>query len=69
MYSTEETVDHIKECSSFILDKIKKMKDNETNWTVNELYMFTDIVKDVSEIHKNICKIHKYKTYSQEILN
>lgn len=69
MLSTEEIIDHLKECSSFIMEKAKSLKENETEWTVNELNTFTDIVKDVSEIHKNICKIHKYKSYAQKIIN
>lgn len=62
------TLEHIKECSDFILEKAIKMKENTTEWTVNDLFMFTDIVKDVSEIHKNICKINKYKSYSQTLV-
>jgi hypothetical protein len=69
MLNTEETIEHLKECSSFILEKAKRMKDTESEWTVNDLFTFTDIVKDVSEIHKNICKIHKYKSYAQKIIN
>ena len=69
MLNTEETIEHLKDCSSFILEKSKRMKDTESEWTVNDLFTFTDIVKDVSEIHKNICKIHKYKSYVQKIIN
>lgn len=69
MLNTEEIIEHLKECSSFIMEKAKRLKENETEWTINELNTFTDIVKDVSEIHKNICKIHKYKSYAQKIIN
>lgn len=62
------TLDRIKECSDFILEKAIKMKENTSEWTVNDLFTFTDIIKDVSEIHKNICKIHKYKSYAQKII-
>lgn len=62
-------LDHIKECSDFILEKATKMKENTSEWTVNDLYTFTDIIKDVSEIHKNICKIYKYKSYAQKIIS
>lgn len=63
------TIEHLEEMSAFILDKCIKMKQNTEVWSVNDLFMFTDIVKDVSEIHKNICKIHKYKSYAQKIIN
>lgn len=63
------TIEHIKECSDFILEKAIRMKENTAEWTVNDLFTFTDIIKDVSEIHKNICKIYKYKSYAQKIIN
>lgn len=53
---------------SFILDKCEKLKQNTEVWSVNDLFMLTDIVKDVSEIHKNICKIHKLKSYTQTLV-
>lgn len=62
-------LEHIKECSDFILEKATRMKENTAEWTVNDLSTFTDIIKDVSEIHKNICKIYKYKNYAQKIIN
>lgn len=63
-----KTIEHLEEMSSFILDKCEKMKQNTEVWSVNDLFMFTDIVKDVSEIHKNICKIHKMKSYAQTLV-
>lgn len=61
-------IQHLEELSDFILDKCVKMQQNTEAWSVNDLFMFTDIVKDVSEIHKNICKIYKYKSYSQTLV-
>ena len=61
-------IQHLEELSDFILDKCVKIQQNTEAWSVNDLFMFTDIVKDVSEIHKNICKIHKYKNYSQTLV-
>lgn len=63
-----KTIEHLEEMSSFILDKCEKMKQNTEVWSVNDLFMLTDIVKDVSEIHKNICKIHKLKSYAQTLV-
>lgn len=63
-----KTIEHLEEMSSFILDKCEKMKQNTEVWSVNDLFMFTDIVKDVSDIHKNICKIHKLKSYAQTLV-
>ena len=63
-----ETLTHLEEMSAFILEKCEKMKQNTEVWSVNDLFMFTDIVKDVSEIHKNICKINKMKSYAQTLV-
>ena len=63
-----KTIEHLEEMSSFILDKCEKLKQNTEIWSVNDLFMLTDIVKDVSEIHKNICKIHKLKSYTQTLV-
>lgn len=63
-----KTIEHLEEMSAFILDKCEKMKQNTEVWSVNDLFMLTDIVKDVSEIHKNICKIHKLKSYAQTLV-
>lgn len=61
-------IQHLEELSDFILDKCVKIQQNLEAWSVNDLFMFTDIVKDVSEIHKNIYKINKYKNYSQTLV-
>lgn len=63
-----KTIEHLEEMSAFILDKCEKLKQNTEVWSVNDLFMLTDIVKDVSEIHKNICKIHKLKSYAQTLV-
>ena len=63
-----KTIEHLEEMSAFILDKCEKLKQNTEVWSVNDLFMLTDIVKDVSEIHKNICKIHKLKSYTQTLV-
>ena len=63
-----KTIEHLEEMCSFILDKCEKLKQNTEVWSVNDLFMLTDIVKDVSEIHKNICKIHKLKSYAQTLV-
>ena len=63
-----KTIEHLEEMSAFILDKCEKLKQNTDVWSVNDLFMLTDIVKDVSEIHKNICKIHKLKSYTQTLV-
>lgn len=63
-----KTIEHLEEMSAFILDKCEKMKQNTEVWSVNDLFMLTDIVKDVSEIHKNICKIYKLKSYAQTLV-
>ena len=68
MHDITKIVEHLENCSEFILEKATKMKENHTEWSVNDLFMFTDIVKDVSEIHKNICKMHKYKAYSEKLI-
>lgn len=63
-----KAIEHLEEMSAFILEKCEKILQNTQVWSVNDLFMFTDIVKDVSEIHKNICKIHKMKSYAQTLV-
>lgn len=63
-----KAIEHLEEMSAFILEKCEKILQNTQVWNMNDLFMFTDIVKDVSEIHKNICKIHKMKSYTQTLV-
>lgn len=49
-------------CSSIamVLDKAEKIGREKKEWTIDELYKASDIVKDMSESLKDLSKMHYY---------
>lgn len=49
-------------CSSIetILEKAEKIGKEKKEWSIDELYKASDIVKDMSESLKNLSKMHYY---------
>lgn len=43
-----------------VMDKAEKIAREETEWSIEELGMMSDITKDMSEVLKNIAKTHYY---------
>lgn len=59
---THEEIHTLKEqyctTSTGIMNKVTDICKTKKSWTIVELGEITDIVKDLSEIHKNIAKIY-----------
>jgi hypothetical protein len=43
-----------------VMDKAEQIAREETEWSIEELGMMSDITKDMSEAMKNIAKTHYY---------
>lgn len=43
-----------------VMDKAEQIAREETEWSIEELGMMSDITKDMSEAMKNMAKTHYY---------
>lgn len=39
-------------------DKVEKISREKDSWSIMELYQLADIMKDMSEVEKNLAKAH-----------
>ena len=53
-----EFCEKIDNAAHVVLEKADTIYKTKSGWSVDELGKFVDIIKDVSEIHKNIAKTH-----------
>lgn len=53
-----EFCDKLDHASHTVLEKADTIYKNKSGWTVEELGKFVDILKDLSEISKNVAKTH-----------
>lgn len=59
--------DSIHTCAESIMEKIKAVKNVKPEMTLDEIYKIADIIKDVSEIEKNLAKTHYlYSEHSEQ---
>ena len=59
--------DHIHACAESIIEKVKAVKNVKPEMTLDEIFKLADIVKDVSEIEKNLAKTHYlYSEHSEQ---
>ena len=56
--SYEELCEKVEHAAHTIIEKADTIYKTKPAWSVDELGKFADIVKDVSEIHKNVAKAH-----------
>lgn len=54
-----ENCNQLIDYSSVILEKVETYYKSKTKWNVDELGKVVDILKDVSQIHKNCAKCCK----------
>jgi hypothetical protein len=41
-----------------MIDKVEKISREKDSWSMMELYQLADIMKDMSEVEKNLAKAH-----------
>ncbi|MBR6515426.1 MAG: hypothetical protein IKT40_01075 [Bacilli bacterium] len=53
-----EFCEKLEHAAHTILEKADTIYKTKPTWSIDELGEFADIIKDVSEMHKNVAKAH-----------
>lgn len=56
----QEIKDHYSLTTKGIMNKVTDICKTKKSWTLVELGEIADIIKDLSEVHKNIAKVYHY---------
>lgn len=51
---------HLCEDLSIMVEKVEKISKEKKEWSLSEMSMMTDMLKDLSCIYKNVAKAHYY---------
>lgn len=63
----EEMTETLKKGFQMVVEHAQALGQSKDKWSAEELMMMSDLVKDMSEVHKNIAKAHHcYAEHSVE---